>query len=96
MRMAALLWGLLVIAGGLQAAPPVAPVMIRLQGVDVAAREVRADDMVWALSSTATIRAPGVKRGSLKDLQPGMHVRVTLVPTEGEVPIISSITVVPD
>lgn len=96
MRMAGLMWALLLAAGGLQAAPEVEPVTTRLSEVHAASREFVADGLTWALSSTVAIHVPGNKRASLRDLQPGMHVRLELVPTDGEVPVVSRITVLPD
>jgi hypothetical protein len=96
MRRAGLLWALLFAAGSLQAAPPAELVETRLEGVDVAARQVIADGLTWALSSTATIALPGKPRATFRDLRPGMNVRLVLVPTDGEVPVIRSITVLPD
>jgi len=96
MRRAGLFWAFLIVAGGLQAAPPPEPVETRLEGVDTASRQVIADGTTWALSSTATISVPGKPRAALRDLRPGAHVRLVLVPTDGEVPVIRSITVLPD
>jgi hypothetical protein len=96
MRVAGLICALLLVVGGLQAAPPVEPVVTRLEGVDPASRQIVADGMTWALSSTAVVGVPGQKRASLRDLRPGMNVRLALVPADGEVPVVSSITVLPD
>ncbi|MEQ1800789.1 MAG: hypothetical protein ABL989_02635 [Gammaproteobacteria bacterium] len=96
MRMAGLIGTLALVAGSLQAAPPPEPVETRLVAVDPAGREIVADGMTWALSSTARISIPGKERASLRDLQPGAHVRLELVPTDGEVPVVSRITVLPD
>lgn len=96
MRMSGLVCALLLGAGAALAAPPPETVVTRLEGVDAASRQIAADGMTWALSSTAVVRVPGVKRAALRDLQPGMHVRMVLVPTDGEVPVIRSITVLPD
>ena len=70
--------------------------MTRLEGVDPASRQIVADGMTWALSSTAAVRVPGQTRASLRDLRAGMNVRLVLAPTDGEVPVVSSITVLPD
>lgn len=96
MRLAGLICSLLFLAGGLEAAPSVEPTFTRLAGVDTAGRQIVADGVTWALSSTVAIRMPGKARASLRDLQPGMNVRLELVPNSGEVPVISSITVLPD
>lgn len=96
MRMTGLMLALVFTAGALQAAPPAEPVVTRLEGVDPASRQVVADGMTWALSSTVAIQVPGQERASLRELRPGMNVRLVLVPTDGEVPVISSITVLPD
>jgi len=96
MRMTGLTVALLLAAGTLQAAPPVEPLVTRLEGVDPASRQITAEGMTWALSSTAAISLPGVKRASLSQLQAGMNVRLVLVPSDDEVPVVSSITVLPD
>jgi len=96
MRVAGLISGLMLAAGLAQAAPPPELAVARLQVVDVASRQVVADGLTWALSSTVAIQVPGRKRASLRDLEPGMNVRLQLVPTTGEVPVVSSITVLPD
>jgi hypothetical protein len=87
---------ILLAAGALQAAPPAEPVVTRLQEVDTASRQVVADGMTWALSSTASVSIPGQKRASLRDLRAGMNVRLVLAPTDAEVPVVNSITVLPD
>ncbi len=79
-----------------QAAPPPETATTRIDAVSPASREFVADGMTWALSSTAAVRIPGKAGASLRDLQPGMNVRVVLVPSDGEVPVVSSITVLPD
>lgn len=96
MRVAGLIWALVLLAGTAQAAPPVEPVVTRLEGVDVASRQVIADGITWALSSTAAVSVPGQARASLGELRPGMNVRLVLASTTGEVPVVSSITVLPD
>lgn len=96
MRMTGPMLALLLAAGALQAAPPAEPVVTRLQEVDPASRQVVADGMTWALSSTASVSMPGQKRASLRDLRAGMNVRLVLAPTDGEVPVVNSITVLPD
>lgn len=96
MRMTGLMLALLFTTGVLQAAPAVEPVETRLEGVDPASRQIVADGITWALSSTAAVRMPGQKRASLRDLRTGMNVRLVLAPTDGEVPVVNSITVLPD
>lgn len=96
MRMTGLMLALLFAAGSLQAAPPPETVVTRLQGIDTASRQIVADGLTWALSSTVALRVPGEKRASLGQLRPGMSVRLVLVPGDSEVPVVSSITVLPD
>lgn len=78
------------------AAPPSEPVQTRLEGVNPASREVVAEGLTWPLSSTAAISMPGLSRASLRDLKPGMNVRLDLVASEAEKPVIRAITVLPD
>ncbi len=96
MRKAVLTAALASLGLSAQAATPPETVAARIETVSPASREFVADGMTWALSSTAAVRIPGVARASLRDLQPGMHVRLVLVPTDGEVTVVSSITVLPD
>ena len=96
MRKAVLTAALATLAMSAQAAPPPETVATRIEGASAARREFVADGVTWALSRTAAIRVPGKARASLRDLQPGMNVRLVLVPTDGEVPVVSSITVLPD
>jgi len=77
------------------AAEVLEPVRVTVEAVDVASREILADGQTWAMSSTAAIRLPGKKQGSLRDLLPGMHVQLDLV-TNGPVPVVRTVTVVPD
>ena len=97
MRVAGLMWTLLVLAAtAAHAAPPLEPVTARVVAVDVAGREIVADGITWALESTVSIHVPGKKSGSLRDLAPGMHVRLALVATNGAAPVVRTITVIPD
>ena len=96
MRMTVLMLALLFTAGPLQAAPADEPLVARLEGVDPASRQITTEGMTWALSSTVAIRVPGKARASLGDLQVGMNVRLSVTPTDAEVPVVSSITVLPD
>jgi len=86
----------LTLASSAQAAPPSEPVEARVVAVDVAGREIVADGVTWALESTATIRLPGQKSSSLRDLKPGMNVRLELAPTDSPVPVVRVVTVLPD
>lgn len=86
----------LTLTSGAQAAPPSEPVEVRVVAVAVAGREIIADGVTWALESTATIRVPGKKSGSLRDVTPGMHVRLELAPTDSPMPVVRVITVLPD
>ncbi len=79
-----------------QAAPPTALVATRVQAVSVASREIVADGITWALSSTVTINAPGKARGSLRDVMPGMNVQMQVAGTDGPTPLVQSIAVIPD
>ena len=97
MRVAGLMWAVLALAAtGAQAAPPLEPVTARVVAVDVASREIVADGITWALESTVSIRMPGKKSASLRDLTPGMHVRLALVATNGAEPVVRTVTVLPD
>jgi hypothetical protein len=96
MRKATALWAALLLASGLQAAPPPEVIQVKLDGVDAASRELLADGTTWAMSSTVAIKVPGLKRASLGDLKPGMNVRLVLVSTDGEVSVVSGVTVLPD
>ena len=78
------------------AAPPLEPVTIRIDEVDVAGRQILADGVTWALESTVAIHAPGERNASLRDLAPGMNVRLELVAIGGLEPVVRDITVVPD
>jgi multidrug efflux pump subunit AcrA (membrane-fusion protein) len=96
MRKAVLTAALASLAMWAQAAPPPETVATRIETVSPASRKFVADGLTWALSSTAAVRVPGKARASLRDIRPGMNVRLVLVPTDGEVPVVSSITVLPD
>lgn len=97
MRKSAAIFALVVAAGLAEAAPPPPESTVaRLTAVDVASRQVVADGMTWAMSSTVRVKVPGQKGGSLRDLRPGMHVRMVLAPSAGEVPVVNHITVLPD
>lgn len=86
----------LVAAGLAGAATPPEPAVARLEVVDVASRQLVADGMTWALSATVKVVVPGRKWSSVRNLAPGMNVRMNLAPTTGEVPVVSAITVLPD
>jgi hypothetical protein len=88
-----LAWALVAVA---QAAPPPEPVWIRVEGVNVAGRELVADGLTWALTSTVAIRVPGKARASLRDVRPGMNLRLELVGDNPDRPVVRSITVLPD
>jgi hypothetical protein len=96
MRKAVLTGALASLGLSAQAATPPEAVAARIEAVIPASREFVADGMTWALSSTAAVRIPGVARASLRDLQPGMNVQLVLVATDGETPVVSNVTVLPD
>lgn len=79
-----------------QGAPPLEPVTVRVDAVDVAGREIQADGITWALESTVAIHVPGTKNASLRDVMPGMHVLLALVATGGAAPVVRTLTVLPD
>jgi hypothetical protein len=95
--MTSLIGGLLLAACLAQAAPAVPETTNgRLEVVDVASRRIVADGVTWALSSTLVVQVPGLKRARLRDLRPGLNVRMTMVPVDGALPVVSRITVLPD
>ncbi|MEO8224614.1 MAG: hypothetical protein ABI661_07390 [Gammaproteobacteria bacterium] len=94
--MAGLILAMVLLATGAQAAPPLETVTARLVAVDVAGREIVANGVTWALSSTVKIAMPGKPRASLGDLKPGMHVRFALVSGDDPMPVVRSLTVLPD
>lgn len=93
---ASLMWSMLLLAVAAQAAPPMDPVIARLEAVSVASREIVAHGETMALSSTVVIQVPGIPRASLRDVKPGMTVRLELSSSGGEVSVVRSITVLPD
>ncbi len=80
------------LAAAAQAAPPSEPVVTRIEAVNIASREIVADGVTWALSSTVAVSVPGKARASLRDVAPGMHVRLELA-SYGPPPVVRSITV---
>ncbi len=100
MRGTALTWTAIALTLGLvtaaQAAPPQEPVEVRVAEVDVAGREIVASGVTWALESTVTINVPGKASGSLRDVTPGMHVRLEFVPSDNPDPAVRTVTVLPD
>ena len=100
MRIAGLKWTVLgltlALATAAQAASPPEPVAARIVEVDVAGRQILADGVTWALESTVVIRMPGKKNASLRDLTPGLNVRLDLAPTDGPAPRVRTVTVLPD
>lgn len=96
MRIAGLILAMVFLATGAQAAPPLEAVTARLVAVDVAGREIVANGVTWALSSTVKIAMPGKPRASLRDLKPGMNVRLELVSSEDPMPVVRALTVLPD
>ncbi|MDP2325712.1 MAG: hypothetical protein Q8N51_17030 [Gammaproteobacteria bacterium] len=97
MRVAELLCtGLLLVATGLHAAPPMEMVETRLEAVNPASREIVVNGETWALSSTVTIQMPGKLQASLRDVAAGMNVRLLIESGNAEFPVVRSITVLPD
>ena len=100
MRGTARTWNAIALTLGLAtaalAAPPQEPVEVRVVEVDVAGREIVASGLTWALESTATIHVPGKASGSLRDVTPGMHVRLEFVPNDDPDPAVRTVTVLPD
>jgi hypothetical protein len=86
----------LTVATAAWAAPPNEPVEARLSAINPASRQIEADGVTWALESTAAIRMPGRQRASLRDLTPGMNVRLELAPGDDPAPRVRTITVLPD
>ncbi len=79
-----------------QAAPPNEPVEVRVDAIDVAGREIVANGVTWALESTVVIHVPGEANASLRDVTPGMHVRLEFVPNDDPEPAVRTVTVLPD
>ena len=100
MRGTGLKWTALALTLGLAtaapAAPPEEPIEVRVVEVDVAGREIVASGVTWALESTVTIHVPGKTSGSLRDVTPGMHVRLEFVPSDNPDPAVRTVTVLPD
>jgi hypothetical protein len=90
------MWAVLFLATAVQAAPPLEPVQARIVAVDVAGREIVADGVTWALESTVAIRMPGKKSAALRDLTPGMNVRLEFAPSDSPEPVVRTVTVLPD
>lgn len=86
----------LVLALAAQAAPPPEPAEARVVEVNVADRKILADGVTWSVEGTATIRVPGKTRASLRDLQPGMLVRLELAPGDKPEPLVRTVTVLPE
>ncbi len=100
MRMAGLKMAVLGLMLGLataaQAAPPPESAEARVDEVNVAGRELLAEGVSWSLESAATIRVPGKTRASLRDLEPGMLVRLELAPGDNPEPLVRTVTVLPE
>lgn len=79
-----------------RAGPPNEPFDARVDAVDVAGREIVAAGVTWALESTAGIHVPGKTTASLRDLTPGMNVRLEFAPGDDPAPRVRTITVLPD
>ncbi len=86
----------LALATAIRAAPPGEPVEARVIEVNVAGREILSEGMIWAVESTAAIRVPGKKNASLRDVRPGMQVRLDLAPSSGAEPLVRTVTVLSD
>lgn len=95
MQRAVLIVGLMAASLAGAATPP-EPAVARLEAVDVASRQVVAGGTTWALAATVRVQVPGRSRASVRDLAPGMNVRMNLAPATGEMPVVSAITVLPD
>lgn len=96
MRMAGLIVAMVLFATGVQASPPTETASVRLAAVDVAGREILAEGVTWAFSSTVKIAVPGKAKASLRDLRPGMNVRLEFVARENAAPVVRTLTVLPD
>ena len=96
MRMAGLIVAMVLLSTGAQGAPKTESVSVRLAGVNVAGREILAEGVTWALSSTVKIAVPGKARASLRDVQPGMNVRLEFVASDSAAPVVRTLTVLPD
>jgi hypothetical protein len=84
----------LLLSTALFAAEPAEPLTVRIESVDVPAQEIRADGVDYSLSGRATVTLQHGGRLSLRDLQPGMNVRLGLAKVEGS--LLDSVVVLPD
>lgn len=84
----------LLVSTALLAAEPVEPLTVRIESVDVPAQGIHADGVDYSLSGRATVT---LQRGgplSLRDLHPGMNVKLGLTKVGGS--IVDSVVVLPD
>ncbi|MCP5139351.1 MAG: hypothetical protein H6979_05810 [Chromatiales bacterium] len=76
------------------AGEPAEQLVIRIEAVDVPAREIRANGTDYSLSGRATVTWPQGTRLELGELKPGMRVRIGLAkPGES---VVDSVVLLPD
>ncbi|MEO7386432.1 MAG: hypothetical protein ABIX37_05815 [Gammaproteobacteria bacterium] len=86
--------GSAVLAGGAGAADEPEPLQARLEIVDMASRQVQADGVTYALSSTVSVQRPGLTgHYGLGDLDAGMNVVLDLVEPGAELPVVKRIVI---
>jgi hypothetical protein len=89
----ALMLGGTVLASGARAAEP-DRIPARVEEVDVASRQILADGVTYALSSTVQVDRPGVSgRFGIGDLDPGMSVLLEVAEPGAELPVVKSILI---
>ncbi|MCL4779887.1 MAG: hypothetical protein KJ049_06830 [Gammaproteobacteria bacterium] len=76
------------------AAEDVEPLIVRIESIDVPAQEIHADGVDYSLSGRATVTLSQGPRLTLRDLQPGMQVKLGLAKAGSTV--VNSVVVLPD
>lgn len=85
---------MLLAPAALLAAEPVEPLVVRIEAVDVPAQTIRADGVDYSLMGRATVTLREGTRLSLRDLQPGMQVKLGLATAGGSA--VESVVLLPD
>ncbi len=75
----------LVSTAAVLAAEPVESLVVRIESVNVPAKEIRADGVDYSLSGRATVTLQQGERLALGDLQPGMRIEILPAKTGGSV-----------
>jgi hypothetical protein len=83
-----------VLVSGVRAAEEPDRIPARIEEVDAASRQILADGVTYALSSTVQVQRPGLSgRFGIGDLDPGMSVLLEVALPGAELPVVKSILI---